>query len=295
MTFSADGRVLVVGVQNGLLWVSDIDSGDSRKLVPLQNDIVFGAPVFAPDGRSFAIVRQRGRPEGIDSRIEIWETASRTLRREFTGHKASVNALAFSPDGSTLASGSNDATTLLWELWAAADPKAPVKLEAKELGQLWDTLNSGSGDTAWQAQLRLALATQDSVTFLREHLQAAGGGEAPSKDQIAKWIRELDDDDVDTREKAGTRLLEAGKAAKEALTKALEGNPSAEASQRIEQVLDRLTDRDEAATILRPLRALEVLERIGTPEAKEIVKKLADGKADATLSIAATESLKRWR
>jgi len=137
------------------------------------------------------------------------------------------------------------------------------------------------------------LGRETSQPYLGEHLQAAGGAEPPSKDQIAKWNKELDNDNFDTREKAGARLLEAGKAARDALTKALEGRPSAEASQRIKQVLDKLTDRDEAAAILRPLRALEVLERIGTPEAKEIIKKLADGKADAALTVAAKESLKR--
>jgi sugar lactone lactonase YvrE len=296
MTFSPDGRELVVGVQSGLLWVSDTDSGAGRKLIQVPNNgIVMGTPVFAPDGRSFAVVRQHAKPEGLEYRIEIWETASRTLRREFTGHKANVNAVAFSPDGSTLASGSSDTTSLLWDLWAAADPKAAVKLEAKELTQLWDTLNSPNADSAWEAQQRLALGRDTSLPYLGEHLQAAGGAEPPSKEQIAQWIKQLDDDNVDTREKAGTRLLEAGRAARDALTKALDGNPSAEASQRIKQILDKLADGDQASAILQPLRALEVLQHIGTPEAKEIVKKLADGKADTALTVAAKESLKRWR
>jgi hypothetical protein len=43
------------------------------------------------------------------------------------------------------------------------------------------------------------------------------------------------------------------------------------------------------------MRAIEVLERIGTPEAKEVVKKLAGGREDAALTVAAKRTLERMR
>jgi WD40 repeat protein len=41
------------------------------------------------------------------------------------GHTADVNSVAFSPDGKTLVSGSNDGTIILWDV---SNPKAPVEL-----------------------------------------------------------------------------------------------------------------------------------------------------------------------
>ena len=52
------------------------------------------------------------------SSIGIWIYDAHTAEafRLLTGHAARVYSVAFSPDGSTLASGSYDGTILLWDL-----------------------------------------------------------------------------------------------------------------------------------------------------------------------------------
>ncbi len=47
-------------------------------------------------------------------RIEVWDRSGPTLVRRIDAHLAEVRALAFSPDGTTLASGSADRTVTLW-------------------------------------------------------------------------------------------------------------------------------------------------------------------------------------
>ena len=47
--------------------------------------------------------------------MEVWDVATRQRRLAFPAHKLSVTALAVSPDGRYLATGSLDNSTVLWE------------------------------------------------------------------------------------------------------------------------------------------------------------------------------------
>ncbi|MCP4550221.1 MAG: WD40 repeat domain-containing protein, partial [bacterium] len=56
-----------------------------------------------------------------DRAVRLWDIATAAELRRFEGHSRGVEAVAFSPDGKTLAAGSYDYTVRLWDVATAAE------------------------------------------------------------------------------------------------------------------------------------------------------------------------------
>jgi hypothetical protein len=80
-----------------------------------------------------------------------------------------------------------------------------------------------------------------------------------------------------------------------ALERFLAARPSAEARERADRILAGVRGQAAAGQAAQSLRALEVLEWIGTAGARELVEKLAKGADGASLTTEARRSLQRWR
>ena len=109
---------------------------------------------------------------------------------------------------------------------------------------------------------------------------------------LAPLLADLEADDFKTREQASEALKKAGEQAVPVLKKALGRKPAPEARKRIERLLEQLTQQTPAA-VLRGLRATEVLEHLGTPEAKHVLLSLSGGAPEALVTREAKASLQR--
>jgi RNA polymerase sigma factor (sigma-70 family) len=175
----------------------------------------------------------------------------------------------------------------------AVDPASPTDKEAvKGLEPLWAALLSPDPGRAYEAIAALVAVPNQAVPFLQERLLVPPPP-PPDPQQLTQWIADLDSDQFAVRQNATVALEKIGPAAEPALRKALAGNLTLDMRRRLERLLER------AAVIppedLRQLRAIQVLEYAGTPEAKRLLERLAKGPEDARLTREAQASLGRLR
>jgi hypothetical protein len=110
---------------------------------------------------------------------------------------------------------------------------------------------------------------------------------------VKKWIADLDNDNFETREKASAELGRLRELARPALENALKSK-SAETRRRVEDLLSQLRpDATMSPEDVRRYRALEVLEKVNTPEARQLLQALARGAEGARLTHEAKTILER--
>jgi hypothetical protein len=244
--------------------------------------------LFHPDNRYVATNDVEG--------IRIWDvvTGKLALRRampEIVPIQPSLGGFASSPTFATdgrLATGHPDGTILIWGMPLPA--RKPQALAAKEVETLWADLACPDAAKAWRAVWRMADAPDEALPFLRGRVEPYPTAAA---DLTRKLLADLDADSFEVRKAAARRLRELGLQAEPALRAMLKARPSLEQRRHIEELLAVLPveSRPPSAEELRQLRAVIVLERIGTPEARRVLEAVAKGPQSARLTRQALAAL----
>jgi len=153
----------------------------------------------------------------------------------------------------------------------------------------WAALASVDGTRAYRAIWTLAMASTPTVRFLRSRLQPVP---SVKPEDIARMVSDLGSDRFAERRKAEQELARIAESARPALLQTLAAKPSLEVRRRAEGLLERL-DPLQSLDCLRTLRALEVLENIGSAEAEQLLERLAAGAPQARLTQEAKGTLVR--
>jgi hypothetical protein len=184
------------------------------------------------------------------------------------------------------------AVAAVFNIWEATSPPVvqPDAVAAQKLDRCWADLANSDAKAAFQAMGEMTAQPKESVVLLATKLQPVPRAEAGLIEQL---VAELDSDNFGKRQKATKELEKLDAQARPALEKLLANPPSAEARSRAKNLLDRLEGPVTSPEDLRMIRAVEVLERIGSPEARELLGRLANGAPAARLTVEASASLAR--
>lgn len=240
---------------------------------------------FAPSGRMLVTCASR------DHFARRFDLAGGQEMTSLTGHRGWVGAVEFSANGKTLATGSQDSTCLTWNGSEIGSPKpVAARRSDDEMKQLWAELQDADAAKAYLAMWSLVSTGDQAVEFLSKLLQPASPTD-PAK--IARWIADLDHQQFAVRERATMALMQVVDQAENSMKAELEKTNSAEVRQRIRRVLDSAGDVDPSQARLREIRAVEVLETLGSPAARERLTALSRGPKGALLTRDAQAAMKR--
>jgi WD40 repeat protein len=365
LAFSPDGQVLYSDGQDQLIRSWDVRTGKELRQTPLHKRWSFGV-AFAPDGQTAAIVgddqhihlldlatgtsvRSFGEiadpqaarvfsPDGKSlasgggRHLSLWEVATGQQRQRFSAHyPALIHAIAFSPDGRTIAWGSTDRTVRMGDVatgggrvlrtfeghqgWVTAlafspDGRRLVSGSRDTTALIWDadwqTLATGELTARQLEQLWADLAGEDAVrAYEAVWTLAAAHGQAvpllrerlrPAKPvdsrRVAQLIADLDNNRFALRQRATEELRQLHSLAAPALRIALARQPSAEVRHRAESLLQALEPGADP-DLRRELRSIEVLEHAHNADATQLLQELATGSPDVPFTREAKTSLER--
>ncbi|MBY0527643.1 MAG: hypothetical protein K2R98_29870 [Gemmataceae bacterium] len=261
------------------LW--DVNTG--KQLWHADCDDIIESIAYAPDGKTIvACTGERGT---------VWEAASGKPLFQFEDGKSEFSHVAYAPNGKTIASAMSDGTTLLWSMDAPGESMGPPQeLGPRELSAHWKSLAGDEAPKAYRAIWSFSNAPEKTLPFLRERLKPIGK-EKP--EHVRNLIGNLDNEDFTVREAATRELARIGFQAESALRTALSDSTSEEVRKRARQLLQNIDSWVHTEPeMLRTLRAIWVLERIGTAESREVLKTLAQGLPESRITQEAKSALR---
>jgi hypothetical protein len=280
--FSPDGRMLACVDSQGEITLWELASGQDRcRLVTDRRDV--NQTEFSPDGRWLA----QGHAEGT---IAWWDVLRGEKACTLAGHEGPVASLAFTPDGRRLVTASSDTTLLVWDAAAATARRAKSPTpDAAAVLAAWNDLASDA-KSAWRAARVLLDAPEQSAALIGQRVRPA---EKFVPQRVRRWLAELDSDDFAERDRATRGLARLGGQAEGAVRAFLDRAPSAEAKRRAEDILAGLRGPVTDPERLRSLRAVEVLEHVGSAAAERVLRTLAEGHPEDRLTREADATLRR--
>jgi WD40 repeat protein len=215
------------------------------------------------DGQCFAV--------GVGDTIQLRDCVSGEVVQSLGTPGLWPTAVEFISDTNLLAVGYEDGQILLWDLWPRELSRA--RPTAAEFDRLWGDLASDPR-TADRARRRLLAYPDAAIAALRKNLR---GLQQPTELEIDQWLARLSHPRFAVREEATLALIRHIDVTEAAVRELLASTTSPEAQQRLQTVLATIKRPGSAAPVVRLMRTIAILERIGTADARELLLRVGRG------------------
>jgi len=128
LAFTPDGMKLASGADDNTIFLWNLENGQAEKKLTSPRPGVLSL-AFNPSGNRLAVATgafnmAERRFEGGD--VLLWDITADKPERTITGHGCKITALAFNPEGTTLAIGANDQTLSLCNVATGEEVKSLV-------------------------------------------------------------------------------------------------------------------------------------------------------------------------
>jgi WD40 repeat protein len=297
LAFSPDGRMLAwaqpwwFGLELDFL---DIPSG--KRVLKGDPKVPAAAVAFTPDGWALALGQR-------DGTIALWDPAAVQDPPKLEGGAGEVRSVAFVAGGRLVSLHANG-TALVWDVGEWLKPRPEAALSARRLQENWEGLSASRAIDVFRSMAALARGGKAAMEQLAGKVRDTAG-KMPSYRSL---LDDLGGASVLRQVYAKRELVGLGERAVPHLRHAL-GKAAPDLRKRIEEVLseigvkDRRPGKDDEpeeltgaqAQLVRASRALTVLAKAGTSEARRALEGLARGAPGTWLAEEAQAALERMK